>query len=197
MAKWDTITSDFPGTSLPANFYGYGIYTVSGNKVRYSITGSNYAGLIHYGQDLTGSYVLSRVEPGATGYASLIISTGGTIRGRIYTPSGVGGNIEFRVNATTLLTVAYNATTHAWWRIREASGTLYLDTNDGTGWTNRASAVHGVTLTSCDMEYEAGGGSATSEAAFSKFNLPPVGGAPAASLPLFGRQRRQLHLLGR
>lgn len=47
---------------------------------------------------------------------------------------------------TTLYSVTYSSTTHAYWRIRESGGTCYWDTGvdngDGTvTWTNRASAA--------------------------------------------------------
>jgi hypothetical protein len=46
------------------------------------------------------------------------------------------------VNTTSALP-AYNATTHAYWRIREAAGTVYFDTSsDRASWTNRYSHAH-------------------------------------------------------
>ena len=49
---------------------------------------------------------------------------------------------------TTAFSVAFNGTTHKWWRIREASGDVYWDTSeDGSAWTNRASYTTGLTIT--------------------------------------------------
>jgi PKD repeat protein len=52
--------------------------------------------------------------------------------------------------STQVLSAAYNATNHRWWRIREASGTIYFDTSaNGSTWTNftsvLSSAVTGFT----------------------------------------------------
>ena len=50
-----------------------------------------------------------------------------------YTIGGVG---------TTLATLTYSATDHAWLRLREAAGTVFWDTSpDGVTWTNRASTT--------------------------------------------------------
>jgi hypothetical protein len=57
---------------------------------------------------------------------------------------------------TTAFSVAYDATTHLWWQIREGSGnglggtpgTVYWDTStDGQTWTNRASVANPITVT--------------------------------------------------
>lgn len=43
----------------------------------------------------------------------------------------------------TVDTVTFNATTHKWWRIREASGTIYFETSpDNDTWTQRASYAY-------------------------------------------------------
>ncbi len=176
MAKFGTITSDFPGSTAPSGFNPYGTWSVSGNKARFPITGSNYAGFVYYGQDLTASYVMMRVEPAAQGYTEMAIYVGGTYRARIQKVDG-SSNINFRVGASGGGTnVTYNSTTMAWWQIREASGTTYLETSpDGTAgsWTTRVSATNSGALTSCDCDFGAGGGSATYESAFSKFNMIP------------------------
>lgn len=50
---------------------------------------------------------------------------------------------------TTRFSVAYNSTTHKYWRVRESGGTVYWDTStDGSSWTNRASLVHGLDVSS-------------------------------------------------
>lgn len=171
MAKWATITTDFPGATIPAGWNPYGSYSVSGNKLRYPINGSNYAGSIYYSQDLIASEVIVRAEPGATGYCELMMSDGANARGRI---QFFDGDLNLTINASTS-TITYNATTHAWWRVREAGGTTYLDTSsDGLTWTNRKSGANGANLNNCNAELNAGGGSGSSQAAFSKFNLAPA-----------------------
>jgi hypothetical protein len=45
--------------------------------------------------------------------------------------------------------ITYNSSTHAWWRIRENSGTTYWDTSsDGVTWTNMASTANPIAMTS-------------------------------------------------
>jgi hypothetical protein len=178
MAKWGAYSTNFPGsgTTLPSGWFGYGTRSISGNKLRYPITGSNYAGATRYGDDLLASQILCRVEPGATGVCGIDVYDGGTIRAQIQFN---GGTITFKVNGSTLASMAYNATDHAWWQVRESAGTLYLETSPtgapGT-WTTRGSAATPAGMDTADVDLNAGGGSATSEAAFSEFNLPPAGG---------------------
>jgi hypothetical protein len=63
-----------------------------------------------------------------------------------------GGNIQavktIASVETQVFTATWNATTHAWIRIRESNGTVYWDTSlDGIDWTNRASTADSITLT--------------------------------------------------
>lgn len=49
---------------------------------------------------------------------------------------------------TTVGTLTYSATNHAWLRIRESSGTIFWDTSaDGMSWTNRFSHSHSIDVT--------------------------------------------------
>lgn len=72
--------------------------------------------------------------------------------------SGWGGYIQFRVFSTTLYyryytgsvlysaSITYNATDHAYLRMRESDGHFYWDTSaDGVTWTNRHSNSHSLT----------------------------------------------------
>jgi hypothetical protein len=179
MAKWHLYTTDFPGTALPSGFFGYGTRTVSGNKLRFPITGSNFAGATRHGDDLLDSHVLVRAEPGATGVCAVDAYDGGTIRMQMRFNSG---QMQCSIGGTQLYNATYDATAHAWWRLREAAGTAYCETApDGNTWTVRASAATPAGLDTADIDLNAGGGSATSEAAFSKFNLPPAGGGSAVT----------------
>jgi hypothetical protein len=98
----------------------------------------------------------------------------------------LGGNLtmQYRDSAGTsvnLATVTYSATTHAWWRIRAASGTVYWDTSpDGFTWTQQASWAATIPLTS--MKVILGSGYTGTEpspgtALFDNFNVPAVGAA--------------------
>ncbi|HEX2910395.1 MAG TPA: hypothetical protein VH186_06270 [Chloroflexia bacterium] len=93
-----------------------------------------------------------------------------------------GGNIKLfkRVaggsNTQVGSNVTYNSSTHNWFRIREASGTLYADySTDGASWTNLWSIVNWTAntivrafLQSGNWQAEASG----SFAYFDNFNLP-------------------------
>ncbi len=96
---------------------------------------------------------------------------GGTLYA-YYTVNGV---------STTAARLAYDPVEHAWWRIREAAGTVDWDTSpDGRNWTTRGS-VADSSLFSLAMLFPAfyaetwGGGSASpGTARYSHFNDPPV-----------------------
>lgn len=199
MVKWHTITDDFPGTALGAQWSGRGTRSVSGNKLRFPITGSNYGGASDYAEDLTDSYIMARVERGLTGYAGIAIYTGNgaTMQLRIQVN---GSNLEMRVAATTVATIAYDATAHAWMRIREAAGTSYLETSpDGLTWTVRHSAANPADLTICDADIFGGGGAADGgEATISKFNLVPAssGAAVTGTADLTGQATLTLTSVG-
>jgi hypothetical protein len=177
MAKWSTIQTDFPGSSMPSGFNGYGIWSVSGNQLRFTVNGSNYAGAVYYGQDLTASYVMAKVGRGTSNsYVEMAIYVGGTYRAYIRANDGAN-TISFRVGGTVLATITYSATDHAWWRIREAGGTTYCETSpDGTdgSWTVRGSAANSGSLTSCDCDLGGGGGTTGTFATFEKFNMVPA-----------------------
>lgn len=183
MAKWDTKTHDFPGSSLDGAFWlgSYGTVGVSGNRVSFAVTGSNYAGILHYSEDLHDSSIIMKVEPSANGLAGATIYTGGgaTVRLHMAKTDDPGGKLEFSWNGGSLTQITYDATNHLWWRIRESGGTVYADTApDGSTWTNRYSVSRGaVSLSSCDLElgsYPYNGSGGTNY--FSKLNLPPAGG---------------------
>lgn len=62
--------------------------------------------------------------------------------------------------STTVFSVAYNATTHKYWRIREGTGAgaggtagnTYWDTStDGLSWTNRGSVATPITVTALSI----------------------------------------------
>ncbi|HZX94189.1 MAG TPA: hypothetical protein VFE90_06705 [Myxococcales bacterium] len=82
---------------------------------------------------------------------------------------------------TTVVSVPYSASTHAWWRIRESGGTVSWDTSpDGQTWTTQGTTPTGnVAYVSAvrPMFYAetSGAGSASpGEARYSNFNVPPA-----------------------
>jgi hypothetical protein len=79
---------------------------------------------------------------------------------------------------TQIASVTYSATTHAWLRIRHASGTLYWDTSpDGFNWTQQASVAASIPVN--QMYVGLGGGyqgtfTPSTTAIFDNVNLPPA-----------------------
>lgn len=81
--------------------------------------------------------------------------------------------------------VTYNSTTHAWWRIRESSGTTFFDySSDGSSWTNHTSLSNPFTITAVKVEFAAGTYQSVASpgaAHYDNFNTP---GSTAYTQPL-------------
>lgn len=109
--------------------------------------------------------------------ASIWIEGGRTLgnAATVYLRERVGG-----VNSDTTFT--YDPAVHVWFRIREASGTIYWETStDGTSWTTQRSKTTTLSLTSVQVILEGGyyGAEAgTTFASIDDFNL--WSGVPAA-----------------
>jgi hypothetical protein len=81
--------------------------------------------------------------------------------------------------------LTYSATSHAWWRIRETSGSVYWETSaDGQTWTIQASALTTNLAFVCGIrptfftETWGSGSASPGEARYANFNVPPGGGVP-------------------
>lgn len=103
--------------------------------------------------DLTGSYVFAKIVIPPTGTGTrvtrLIVGDGGT------------NSLDIRVTGTALSAVksvagvvtqqaigTYNATTHAFWRVRESGGNALFDTStNGLTWTNHWTTAKGINVT--------------------------------------------------
>jgi hypothetical protein len=105
------------------------------------------------GYDFTGGAVYMKVDEvpnvATTCYMSFIVSIDAN---NSFEMQASQGNLYFKKTVTGSVTdisnTAYSSSTHAWWRIRESSGTVYFDTStDGSSWTNRESTAVGITLT--------------------------------------------------
>jgi hypothetical protein len=110
---------------------------------------------------LAGSYAFVPALP-RTG-----LSTGQTflrlyVDGNNYVQLGYdGGNLHAQIyvggTQTYSQTTTYNATTHAWWRIREQSGTIYFGvSSNGVSWTEPWSTTYTLTITALYGEVLAG-----------------------------------------
>ncbi len=137
---WGSISDDFTGSSL--SFPGwqgtFGTVTVSGNKVNLLTT--DFSGANSEYNNLTGSSVFIKADTTASGQNAFdmrwngdgnncarIMRQGSTLYRAVYS---AGSPVLFD-------TIAYDATAHAWWRIRESGGTIYLGvaSSSGGSWT--------------------------------------------------------------
>lgn len=140
-----TVTSDATGavTTFPASSTSATDGDVSGG-VAYDFTGGQaFVHVIAVPVSSTNADgLLEATEIGGAGNLLRWVYEAGTI----YAQYGVAYAFS------TLFSVAYNATTHAYWRIRESAGTCFWDTGvdngDGTvTWTNRASVANPIQVT--------------------------------------------------
>lgn len=143
--------------------------------------------------NLTGSYVYAQITPAAgTGCISgLELDDGSQNAGAsAYNSIGwqytVGGTLTaFLTQAgtgTTVGNLTYSATAHAWWRIREAAGTLYWDTApDGLTWTNQFSHTYSISVTSLYVLFYAYAGTVTTTSTDVAHVNVPSGGAYGAT----------------
>lgn len=163
----ESIKDAFHGTSLDTSKWGDATaggatisYTTTGASLNFpaSSTTSTLAEFYSAGSDpsLLGSYSYVRVlevpdasAVQATALFQLVVDDG--TGDDVYWQYQLGNLYAVYSNPTfhTLYSVAYNSTTHKYWRIRESGGTTYWDTSaDGLTWTNRASAITGLDLSS-------------------------------------------------
>lgn len=105
--------------------------------------------------DLTGSYAFAEI---------ITVPSAATLADASFTLMNGNNRLQWQYEAGTLyaqkivagvqtniFSVAFNASTHAFWRIREASGITYWDTGSGTvgnvTWTNRFSVANPIAVT--------------------------------------------------
>jgi len=145
--------------------------------------GSNYCGYVSAAYNMTSdaAYVqVAQVGNTATGadtgiqlnYTSSDFVNWIEEAGTLFAEKTVAG-----VN-TVVGSFAYNASTHAWWRIRESAGTTFWDTStDGSSWTNRFSAANPIPVTSLQVNVFAGtyqSETSPGTAKFDNFNTVPA-----------------------
>jgi len=130
--------------------------------------------------NIVSSYVFAQVLPYIAPSAETglqIVDAAGNTATIIY----AGGQLLVRTVyggvTVTSAPITYSATAHAWWRIREALGTLYFDVApDGLTWTNIYSSVYSMTATAVSVLVYAGdfGSDATGTSFVTDVNVPPV-----------------------
>lgn len=199
--KLQVLIDPFPGSSLNAtNWYvepdagsgnPSGTVTVTGGLLK--LSGGTYSDAGYYTSvnsqiawDLTNSYAFVKVTPGESGTSDgdsgMSILASNFSDG--YNFDITGGNLQVQSTVsdspTTLHTVTYNSTSHAWLRIRESNGTIYFETApDGLTWTTQYSTTtETVGSWSAATSYvqffygsAAGSSSPTGTANFANFNV--------------------------
>ena len=162
--KLETLTDDF---SLPSpsvtNWPSSGGSTILNGELHIQCTPSYNGGLSAgpHTYDVTSSSMYFKVpqvpfgDSGNEGGFTLYNASDLTCYiEMVYTDNGLlvcGYNSSSHVR-TRVVEPTYNATTHAWWRIRHASGTIYWDTSvNGTTWDNLGSIAWASTGWSSSM----------------------------------------------
>ncbi len=149
-AKWQVIGTASRTTQngtlnvAPSNTAA-GIYGIS-SKARYDLT--NNAVMVEVPQVTTiGSQAETQLLLDLDGANQIAI---GTKANNLY--------LRHRLNSTVTNTnVTYSATNMRWWRIREAGGTVFLETSsNATTWTVRRSFAKGFDLTNLKLSLLAG-----------------------------------------
>lgn len=205
MALMSTLTDAFATNDL-ATLWGssYGTVTWSSGKASVQCDSGYSSALGSTGTyTLTGSYFYAHITPFVSAGASTYVQL--TTDGSNYvTLTYTSGDIEAAIvqggGYTYIGDVAYNATSMAWWRIRELSGTIYFDTApDGVTWTNQFSTAYTMSLASMSAWLYAGGSTATGDSAIAGVNT--AGGALSATatlpiIPTLSASARHGHAAG-
>lgn len=197
MAVIGTLTDSFPGTTVDVAKWGtYGAVALTGGLVSVGdATGS--AGLNSIANyDLTGSALSVKVGRIATG-------AGNPVTNLVFSNPAIAGNsLRISVDTSTGLlsaevqvgfadtgtphNVTYNATNHAYLRIREAAGNVTFETSaDGLAWatplrTEPTSTVAWIISGGAHLSVDSA--AATLSAQFASFNVLPAGGSKILTL---------------
>jgi hypothetical protein len=150
-----TLRDTFGGTAIDSSkwavtIFGGGSATEGGGTLNINPPANNPSSQIQVesvnAYSLQGSFAQVKVpqvvSQGCGVNNSLIVaSTSGVNRVEWWVECGnLYANYYINGASTHAATLAYSATNHLWWRIRETSGTVYWETSsDGTAWTVRAS----------------------------------------------------------
>lgn len=162
---------------------------VSGGRMEIRATDA-YDGVWSYDTyDLTGShYAVKLVENASEGLGSITttftVDADGSNMFEFEIGGGPAGSVTMReklAGSTTTTSTTYDAAEMVWFRLREASGTIYWETSaDGDTWDVQRSKSTSMTLTATYFQF--GGGYWDSETSFTSafvddFNLydgPPI-----------------------
>lgn len=174
--KAETLTDDFTTKDTTKWTWSASATVVSGQA---SLTPAGGSAEVDSNDtyDLLGSFALvEAVSLGSAGNSYLDIYAGVLNVGNYAAITKQGSNLLFRESVSGTpddTSIAYDATAHRWWRIRESGGTIFWDTSpDSVTWTNRRSKVTTLDYGSIYAQLYVDGASGTST--FDNFNIPSV-----------------------
>lgn len=183
-------TDDFSGASLDtANWESSGTVSVSGGECLIQAD-TSYDGGIYSAATwmLSGNAMAAEVTPYTGGTEPVCWfqcdDPAGNYAGIAYDAGEVYGRISQGGTETDGTAVAYNATAMKWWRVREASGTIYMEyaASASGSWTQLWSTTYtSFAPASVNVDIGAGLGSGTAGTmSVASFNVLPAVTAAAA-----------------
>jgi hypothetical protein len=181
MAKMETLIDSFATNDLATLFNaGFGTVTWSSGQVAQRCDSSYDSALISSNSyDLTASYLYAEIIPYVSSGATCNLMLGSSTDNvtLTYTAATIQASITQASSFGFIDDTTYNATSMAWWRIREASGTIYFETSpDGTTWTTQFTTTHTMAITSLPMTLNGGGASTAGNNVIKNINT--TGGSP-------------------
>jgi hypothetical protein len=163
MALIHTLRDDFSTNTLATNWTGSaGTVAITGGRMRVTTDTAFNKAQTSASFTLDGSKVCVQAFAAAAAGATVEATTE-----LLVTTTTPGTDAGIALNAVTGLltfssrsgffdggatTLAYNATTHRWWRLRVTGGTLFWETSpDGDTWTTRRSAAAPAWVSDADL----------------------------------------------
>lgn len=191
--------------------YSYGTVTETGGRAQIACLAgvfSAYGSLPQY--YLAGSLVAAQIvtlpagggSSAAYAYMGCLSNIAGTALSWAYDPLSGNLSAQSQVAYTdaTPTTLTYNATNHAWWRIRESAGTVSWDTSlDGLTWTTQRTLATPAWVTRCQygqVLFEANRTGGSTSGTFEVDNLNTVLGMPAGQAAATGTANAATASLG-
>lgn len=174
MALTESLTDSFNASSLSGNWNSNGAKAlVAGSQLSLTSTAgaTNYAVITSNSTyNLTGSYVTALLTSAGnqaltTWQAIVIVLTLDANNGLSWIVNNGLIHAQKQVAnsySDVLGNLAYNASLHKYFRIRESGGTIYWDYSDGTTWTNYTSLANPFAVTALYIGIQ--GGTYASEA---------------------------------
>jgi hypothetical protein len=185
--KMESLVEDFEDALSSTTWPVQGTHAISGGRIQFqSTTGFPHIHTDTGRYDLIDSELFIRVWPGpTTNQPRVELSQDATFGTQYFMARKSDGNLAmgWRGSGVQEWTTAYNATDHAWWRMRADATTAYWDTSpDGSTWTNRQSATFAtIGWTPTALHVWVGAGWETTDPGsylneFDNLNVAPAGG---------------------